>query len=178
MYITVLCMLLLNVQLCISEDFLIGWFLSINLCLGLFFLICVYMCVFRVRTELGEKSFWISCLWKDLQKEFKVKEVREWLNLISVNFVIVGFIMTCYFIRFLIHVCVVVLFFCVVCLLFYRICEFMIHVCSFIHLSVWKIVFASLFVTHCICCNLYMTLLVTLVKRILISVRYLRGQIK
>lgn len=118
MYITVLCMLLLNVQLCISEDFLIGWFLSINLCLGLFFPICVYLCVLRVRTELGgEGSFWISCLWKDLQKKFKVyfKEVRELLHLISVNFVIAVFIMTCYFIRFMIHVCVVLCFFLYYC---------------------------------------------------------------
>lgn len=145
MYITVLCMLLLNVQLCISEDFLIGWFLSINLCLGLFFLICVYMCVFRVRTELGEKSFWISCLWKNLQKKFKVhfKEVREWLHLISVNFVIAVFIMTCYFIRFLIHFCVVLWF-----------CFFVLCLCCFIgFVNSW-----FMFVFTCLCGKLCLLL--------------------
>lgn len=37
-------MLLLNVHLCISADFPIGWCLSINLSSGWFLLICVFMC--------------------------------------------------------------------------------------------------------------------------------------
>lgn len=44
-YITVLCILLLNSHLCISADFLVHWLLSINLCSGWFLLICVPICV-------------------------------------------------------------------------------------------------------------------------------------
>lgn len=60
-YITVLCILLLNSHLCISADFLVRWLWSINLCLGWFLLICVPICV-KTTTSIASHNIIKMCV--------------------------------------------------------------------------------------------------------------------
>lgn len=60
-YITVLCILLLNSHLCISADFLVRWLWSINLCSGWFLLICVPICV-KTTTSIASHNIIKMCV--------------------------------------------------------------------------------------------------------------------
>lgn len=87
MYITVLCMLLLSGCLCISTDFSIGWFLSINLCLVWFLLICVSMCVKTAASIAYALTILYKCLSpesepnQEKKKAFKYTAPVSWNNL-------------------------------------------------------------------------------------------------